>query len=136
MGIYIEESLLITNTTVANNTHVILKEYCENDCKVVSFCCFSNITESEVVSQYPKKRESYYIGHYVYYEVDPWQNNITLPAGLCMSVGSTSYYELAKGTYTCEAVNSTVNGSIQWMSIGVYASSGECRHPYIILYCN
>ena len=131
MGIYIEESQHIANTSVANNTHLYLQEMhtCGHECRNVSFSCLSNMTDSIVImAHYPKKSEFYYsyaLRQYLRREIDPWHVlNLTSLAGLSMSL-LYSRDDIARGTYTCEATSSSLGGESKKMSIGVYLQAGE-----------
>ena len=53
MGIYVEQSQNTVNSTVANNSHLVLQGgYVYYQCVITSFLCFSNMTDVKVTVRY------------------------------------------------------------------------------------
>ena len=128
MGIYIEGSQHITNTSIANNTNIYPREHCEGTCLALSFCCYSNMTETLITMHYPRRsmRVISPDRSYVYREVDPWmKQNLTSSSGLCFSVEVTNLQSIGSGTYSCEAASNNSTFRPQLMNIGVYFSYGK-----------
>ena len=129
MGIYINESQDIVNMSVANNTHVQPANHgtcggtsppCSSNNTALSFCCFSNVTGSELIFSYPTREEELSTPSTV---IDPWHIEQLESGGVCMSVQWSKYDEIASGTYSC--MTSANNLVQQTMSIGVYSINGK-----------
>ena len=137
MGLYVEESQHIVGMSVKNNTHIHPSNqgcdtsYCKNSS--LSFCCLSNITESEVSIHYPRKGEKQQVLHRSI-AYDPWEME-RLQSGLCMSVGWSDYAQIASGTYSCEMSSGNVPEPV---SIGIYSLYGKysCTTSTHSMACN
>ena len=110
MGIYVEQSQNIVNSTVANNSHLVFQgRYVCYQCVVTSFSCFSNMTDVDVRVRYQTHRYN-----------DPWHKvKLAVRSGLRMTVFQNNYY-IVDGTYSCEVENSTFVETTQVMAIGIY----------------
>ena len=125
VGIYVEESEYIVNSTVANNTH-IYRGNCGYRCTPISFSCFTNKTDGLVAIHYPVMRR------FDSRVIDPWQKvDLASQTGLNMSVYRTgSNNDIVFGTYSCVVSDQHSNESQQIMAVGVYHESRKNYYYY------